>query len=213
VKPALKRDEGVWESAPILAATRWPTNAHMIEDCERLGYLRADWSVMDATFGKGVWWKRWRPDSLVEHDIALDGVDFRSLPENDDTYDAVAFDPPYVSKGGRKTTTIPDFFERYGLKDAPRTPAALQTYIDQGLSECVRVLKPKGVLLVKCKDYISSGRFWMGTHHTLTHALSTGLELVDRLEHVGRAGPQPTGRGQFHARRNLSTLFVLRKGR
>ena len=198
---------------PILAATAWPTNAHMIEDCARLGYLRGDWNVMDATFGKGVWWKLWRPERLTEHDIALDGVDFRALPEGDGTYDAVAFDPPYVSKGGRSTTTIPDFFERYGLKDAPRTPADLQRYIDAGTSECARVLKPGGVLLVKCKDYISSGKLWLGASRTLAHAVGLGLEAIDRLEHVGRPGPQPPGRRQVHARRNLSTLFVLRKGR
>ena len=76
-----------------------------------------------------------------------------------------------------------------------------------------RVVKPTGIVLVKCQDYISSGKFWAGTHHTLTCALDVGFELIDRLEHYGAPRPQPPGRRQVHARRNLATLFVLRRPR
>jgi hypothetical protein len=77
--------------------------------------------------------------------------------------------------------------------------------------------RPNGVVLVKCKDYIWSGRLFPGTHHTLVHAIELGFTLEDRLEHLSGTGPQPktnpdgSARGQFHARRNLSTLLVLRK--
>jgi hypothetical protein len=57
-----------------------------------------------------------------------------------------------------------------------------------------RVLEVGGIALVKCKDYIWSGRLFAGTHHTLTHALNVGFELVDRFEHIGNPGPQPTDR-------------------
>jgi tRNA G10 N-methylase Trm11 len=198
----------------ILAATAWPTNAHLIETCAQLGYLRAEWSTLDPTYGRGRWWTRWRPDRLVTHDLALDGVDFRSLPYDAGTFDAAVFDPPYVSVGGRATTGLPDLHNRYGLTDAPTTPAALQHLIDAGLAEVTRVVRPRGVLLVKSQDYISSGRLWPGTHHTLTAAFDLGLELVDRLEHIApRPRPQPPHRRQVHARRNLSTLLVLRKPR
>jgi tRNA G10 N-methylase Trm11 len=206
--------------APVLAATEWRSNAELIADCVRLGYLREEWATLDPTYGRGVWWNVWRPPHLVVHDIELDGVDFRHLPEPDATFDAVAFDPPYVCVGGRTTTTLPDFHARFGLTNAPRTPAALQEMNDAGLAEMHRVLRPRGVLLVKCKDYVWSSRIWLGTHLTLTRALGLGFELVDRFEHIGRPNPQPErsradGKPavQKHARRNLSTLFVLRKGR
>lgn len=205
-------------AAPVLAATEWRSNAELIVDCVRLGYLREEWATLDPTYGRGVWWKAWRPPNLITHDIELDGVDFRQLPEPNASFDAVAFDPPYVCTGGRTTSTIPDFNARFGLIDTPRTPAALQEMNEAGLAEMHRVLRPRGVLLVKCKDYVWSGRLFLGTHQTLTRAISLGFEPIDRMEHVGKPGPQPErsradGKPvvQQHARRNLSTLFVLRK--
>jgi tRNA G10 N-methylase Trm11 len=192
----------------VYAATRWLSNAYMIEDVARLGYLSG--RVLDPTCGRGVWWQRWMPEELVTSDLK-DGVDFRNLPHPDASFDAVAFDPPYVSIGGRTTTGIPAMHHAYGLTEAPRSPQALQAMINEGMGECARVLRCGGYLLVKCCDYVSSGKLWLGTHHTLTHALSLGLECVDRFEYVGTPRPQPSGRRQVHARRNLSTLLVLRK--
>ena len=206
--PPLRQPDG-----PVLAATAWPSNAHMVEDLARLGYLRADWRTIDPTYGRGNWWTRWRPDELTVHDLDLDlddgdGVDFRDLPEVDGAYDAAVFDPPYVCVGGRTTTGLPDMHDRYGLTDAPRTPAGVQALIDDGLAEVARVVRHRGLVLVKCQDYITSGRLWPGTHHTTTRGLELGLRLVDRLEYLTSPRPQPSGRRQVHARRNLSTLLV-----
>jgi tRNA G10 N-methylase Trm11 len=201
---------------PILAATPWPTNADLIADCERLGYLRADAFTLDPTYGRGTWWRRWRPDLMVEHDIRLDGVDFRDLPHDGGHFRQIAFDPPYVSIGGRnaENTGMGELHDRYGMATTPTSPAGLQALICDGLKELDRVLSPGGVLLVKCQDYVSSGKLWLGTHWTLGCALALGLTCIDRLEHYSpNPRPQPPGRRQVHARRNLSTLFVLRKGK
>jgi hypothetical protein len=195
----------------ILAATAWPTNGHLIADVFGLYryMIGEDPDVLDPTYGKGNWWTIHRPTRLTAP-VRADGWDFTAMPgEWTNRFDVVAYDPPYVSVGGRKTTGIADMHDAYGLTDAPATPALLQALINDGLNECTRVTRPGGLILVKCQDYISSGKLWIGTHHTLTHALSLGLELVDRLEHHGGVRPQPTGRRVMHARRNLSTLFVL----
>lgn len=203
---------------PVLAAFAWPSNAHLIADVRRLGYLHREWKTLDCTFGMGTWWKLWRPDELVAHDIRLDGVDFRRLPHADGEFRVVAFDPPYVAPGGRKTSTIGPFNLRYGLVDVPRTPEGLHEMNVAGMAECVRVLELRGFLLVKCADYVTSGKLYPGTHRTLSAALGLGLTLQDRLEHIGhvRAQPKRTRADgqpvrQQHARRNLSTLLVLQK--
>src|SRR4051812_43435752 len=118
----------------ILAAHKWPTNGDLIADVAKL-HLRTDMVALDPTYGRGLWWTAWRPDSLSTHDIAADGVDFRKLPEDDASFDLMAFDPPYVCMGGRKTSQLPDFMDRYGLWDAPSSPAALQAHNDDGLAE------------------------------------------------------------------------------
>ena len=200
-------------SAHVKAATEWMTNGHLIADCYRLNYLRDTDHVLDPTYGQGRWWKVWRPGKLTWHNRDLDGTDFRSLQYLDGTFDAIGYDPPYVCVGGRTTTGISDMHNAYGMADAPRTPALLQDLINDGLTEMHRLVKSTGIVVVKCQDYISSGRLWVGTHHTLTHAIALGFEPVDRLEHVSGLRPQPPGRRQVHARRNLSTLFVLAKDR
>lgn len=200
------------KEAMVWAATAWLSNADLIAACVRLGYLRDDDAVLDPTYGRGMWWAKWRPANLTTHHRPDDGSDFRCLPYADATFDAVAYDPPYVCQGSRTTTTVPDFHAAYGLGDAPTTPGLLQDLINDGLTEMYRVVKPTGIVLTKCKDYVSSGHLWLGSHWTLCHALDLGFELVDRLEHIGRPGPQSQTR-QVHARRNLSTLFILRRPR
>lgn len=199
----------------ILAAHPWRTNADLIEAVHQLGYIRDDDLVLDATYGKGNWWKRYRPANLVTNDLDVSlgadlADDFRHLRCIDDTFDVAVFDPPYIAQGGRTTSTTQEFLTRYGLHDVPKTTGAVQELINDGMTEMARVVKPRGIVIVKCKDYISGGALWMGTHYTVAHALSIGLVCCDRFEHVGRPGPQPHRPRQLHARRNLSTLFVFR---
>lgn len=211
----------------ILAATAWPSNAELIADIHQLGYLRDTDHTLDPTYGQGTWWKTWRPEKLTAHHRAADGSDFRHLPHPDGTFDVVAYDPPYVCPGGRATSTIADMHDRYGMNEGGcadpdfTTPDQLQQIINDGLTEMARLVqpaatraltadRPNGIILVKCKDYIWSGRLHEGVHHTRIHAERLGLVVEDRLEHIGRPGPQSQTR-QVHARRNLSTLLVLRR--
>lgn len=191
----------------VLAATSWKSNAELIADVAQLGYLHG--ATLDPTYGRGTWWKVFRPEHLTTHDLRLDCVDFRQLPEADGTFNSIAFDPPYMAPGGRKSSTIPDFNDRFGLHTTPARPEQLQEVINDGLKELVRVLAPKGFLLVKCQDYINGGAYWNGTFKTQRAAFDLGLRQVDRFEHVRRPGPQPPRPRQVHARRNLSTLLVF----
>lgn len=203
----------------VLAAFPWKSNAELIADCVLLGYLRDDDHVLDPTWGRGIWWKVWSPAKLTRHDrYKLDGVDFRDLPHGDGEFDAVAFDPPYVVPGGRKSSGVQAFFDQYGMDSEARTPAEQQAINNAGLAECFRVVKAGGFVLTKCADYVWSGKLVLGTHETLVYALSIGFKVQDRIEHVGRPRMQPQRTRkdgqivrQHHARRNLSTLFVLQK--
>lgn len=194
----------------VLAATAWPTNAHMIEDVAELGYLGGD--VLDCTYGYGTFWKRWRPKVLIGCDLdpakSLIGysVDFTALPGPwSESFDAVVFDPPYKLNG----TPTDAVDERYGVH-VVRTWQDRLDLIEAGIYECVRVLKPKGYLLIKCQDQVCSGQVRWQTRIFADHAEDCGTTLVDRFDMLG-GRPQPEGRRQVHARRNMSTLLVLRK--
>ena len=192
----------------VLAATAWPTNAHLIEACHQLGYIGDDDLVLDPTYGRGVWWQRWRPEKLVTSDVRPglgDEVgDFRYLYWNDEHFDVVAFDPPYKLNG------TPDHAidERYGVHE-PTSWQDRHGLILAGIDECARVLKPGGRLLLKCQNQVCSGKVRWQTYEFAAHAQGLGLTLVDELLMLAYR-PQPSGRRQVHARRNYSSLLVLR---
>jgi tRNA G10 N-methylase Trm11 len=199
----------------VRAAYPWVDNGALIADLHALDYLR-DELTLDPTYGRGLWWTTWRPAQLIVHDRKIDGTDFRHLPYGDAVFPQIAYDPPYVCPGGLKTSTIQAMHTAYGMNATAgpqrdfATPGQLQQIMNDGLTEMVRLLRPGGTIVTKAKDYIWSGRLWIGTHHVQAHALELGLQVIDRLEHVGSPGPQSQKR-QVHARRNLSTMFVLRK--
>lgn len=196
----------------IYAASFWKNNAELIADLVKIGYLKKDGKTLDPTYGRGKWWTKWKPDDFTYSDKAIDGVDFTDLPYDDETFDQICFDPPYVSVGGRSTSSksMAEMYQNFGLIEAPRTPQGVQDLINEGLSECARVLKKGGVLFVKCQDYTSGGKFWPGTYYTTHHAISIGLKMKDRIEHLGYGRPQPH-KVQKSMRRNLSTLLVFKK--
>lgn len=202
------------EVPPVLAADNWASNGVLMRDVAALGYFREKDFVLDPTYGKGTWWSHYRPKYLTTHDIAIDGQDFRKMPRKyQNLFDVIAFDPPYVAKGGRATSGIPEFDERYGLEICPATPRDLQTLICDGMTELKRCLVPYGLMLVKCMNYISSGKYWPGRFYTEQHGLALGLDIADEFVHVGHPGPQPHGRRQHHARNNYSTLIIFRSRR
>lgn len=198
----------------ILAATPWVSNAHLIEDVAALGFIRPGDIVLDPTYGRGGWWRRFRPELLIQRDRKTHPEwDFRKMDEFDDgSLQVIAFDPPYVSTGGRKTSTIPDFNDRYGIPDVARTPSEAQIAINQGINASKAKLCVGGTLLVKCKNYISSGKLFPGAYYTWQYATGIGLRLDAEFIHLRHgAGLQPPGRRQVHPRNNTSVLFAFRK--
>ena len=87
----------------IMAAHAWRHNGWLIADVSNLGYLTESDLTLDATFGRGVWWKQWAPQHLIAAGYTGDSkratpsltADFTALPFRDNTFDTVAYDPPY----------------------------------------------------------------------------------------------------------------------
>jgi hypothetical protein len=217
----------------VLGATEWATNADMIVDCAVLGYIKADDRVLDLTYGRGKWWTKYIhdgpffanvdanggevvEDALTEqtvrwgHGITWFCRDYRDMGTLD-PFDVITFDPPYVAMGGRTTSTLPDFMDRYGLEQAQSSPRRLHEYNRDGLEEAYRLCKPGGFVMTKVADYVSSGRLQLASHWLVTDALEMGFNVQDKLTHVGHVRPQPGGRKVKHARQNTSTLWVLQK--
>ncbi len=195
------------EPGVIYSATYWPTNADMITDCARLGYLRSSWLTLDPTWGFGNFWTTFRPRDLVRGDIDPHGpgtwdMDFRALPFRDEAFSAVVFDPPYKLNG---TPSFPD--TRYGVQYPTRWQDRIGL-IRRGVKECARVTSH--MLLVKCQDQVVSGKVVWQTDIVTAAAEQAGCKKVDRLDFLTNPRPQPHTR-QLHARRNYSTMLVFEK--
>jgi hypothetical protein len=196
---------------PLLQSVFQGSNADLIAAVAPM-YLTG--SVLDVTYGRGMWWRRCSPEPFTFHDVALDGVDFRSLPHPDRSFDAVCFDPPYVPRHGNTDATMPryqDFRERYGL-DTSRSWTELRALILEGLAECARV--SGRWVLVKCNDFVTGRELELGHVLVLEHARQLGLRPHDLIVHHTGAGPGGYAiRRVLRARRAHSYLVVLRRGR
>lgn len=200
-------------STDVLAIGSWRNNAELIVGCRDLGYLHDDYLTLDPTYGLGRFWSSWRPTNLIAHDIdphrAPDGpMDFTATKYFDNLFDAVVFDPPYKLNGTGGSHASD---EAFGVANSVRWQDRMQLICD-GITECVRVLKIGGYLLVKCQDQVCSGQVRWQTHEFAAHAAVLGCRLKDML-HLQSYREQPPGRTQKHARRNYSTMLVLVKER
>ena len=182
-------------------------------------------TVADVTFGKGVFWRNVQKGKydLLATDIQS-GVDCRDLPYEDEAIDCVVLDPPYMEGLYRRDSSNMAGANSYAAfrshysdgqatrKDAPKYHAAvLDMYFSAG-REANRVLKPKGILIVKCQDEVSAN-----TQH-LTH-----VEIINEYKELGfyakdlfvvvRPNKPAMSRviRQVHARKNHSYFLVFVK--
>ena len=182
-------------------------------------YVRPGSTVADVTYGKGVFW-RGIPEGrydLRATDIQT-GIDCRHLPYHDGEIDCVVLDPPYMHSPGGTAHQGQEPFEDYyvnngsgGQTGSKYHEAVLDLYYDAG-QEAYRVLRERGVFIVKCQDEVCSNR------QRFTH-----VELMQSFGHMGfvaedlfvvvrnnRPGVSRAVR-QVHARKNHSYFIVFWK--
>ena len=126
-------------------------------------YVRPGSIVADVTYGKGVFWNHVAGD---EYDLrATDlksGTDCCDLPYDDAEVDCVVLDPPYMhSPGGTAHLSQPAFERHYGnngCKSIRKYHEAVLDLYEAAGAEAYRVLRDRGVLIVKCQDEVCSNR-------------------------------------------------------
>lgn len=183
-----------------------------------------DGDVLDLTYGEaGGFWTRLGGDPAavgVARSFRWLGPDADFLDVNlpDETADTTVYDPPFVSPGGRDTSTAHDFNRRFGLARTPDGPEALyQQIIIPGLAEAMRLTRRGGRVWFKNMSYVNGGKVRWFDKRLLEEIEARGFVLEDEfLLHTG-PGPQPktnrdgSERLQRHARRTHSNLMILRR--
>lgn len=182
--------------------------------------------IADVSYGKGVFWRKIDTSKydFFPSDIA-DGIDCRSLPYENESFDCIVFDPPYMEGFFRNEKSIKAgagthnaFRSHYSngneepKKGGGKWHAAVLELYKEGGGEAHRVLRDRGVLIVKCQDEVSANR------QNLTH-----VEIINTYAEIGYfckdlfvvIRPNKPGMSrvlkQVHARKNHSYFLVFVK--
>lgn len=115
--------------------------------------------ILDVTAGsRMMWFDKQNPEAIfsdirTEQLFMCDGrtlsitpdiqADFRTLPFDDNSFYLVVFDPPHIENLGAKSWMAQKFGQLL---------PTWETDIKQGFDECMRVLKPNGVLVFKWNE-------------------------------------------------------------
>lgn len=197
---------------PIASSFHLGDNASLIASIAPL-YLTG--SVLDVTYGQGVWWRRFKPEPFAWHDLALDGVDFRDLPYGAGAWDAVCFDPPYIPSRAAHTASpaVKGRFRKFYGLNTIRRKAELEQLVADGLAECARVAR-RWVLAKACDYAENKTTFVLGHVSAIVAGERAGLRVHDLIVHAGGTGPGNFTHPRIHrSRRAHSYLIVFAKRR
>ncbi|KKM68012.1 hypothetical protein LCGC14_1465190 [marine sediment metagenome] len=169
--------------------------------------------VADVTYGKGVFWRNVEDGryTLRATDIVTDNIDARKLPYDAGSLDAVVLDPPYMHASGSIKESIAGCY-RNNTSTAFKNQAEVRQFYLDAAREAWRVLRPDGILIIKCKDMVEAGKqVW---NHVALMSIE-GFRCEDLFVLVQQTRPiiDPKWTRQYHARKNHSFFVVLRKRR
>lgn len=237
-----KRVAGGVATTDVVLTAHAGGNAEIFPQILRLHVPRGS-KVADVTFGKGVFWKNipLGEYEVLASDITAksnngslpfmevsDGVDLRNLPYEDESIDCVVLDPPYMEglyrdqkshlAGGGSYAAFRHHYSNGETTKwkagAPKWHDAVTDMYVRGGVEAYRVLKPEGILIVKCQDEVSANKQRLTHVEIITAYESLGLYTKD-LFIVMRNNKVGVSRlkKQVHARKNHSYFLVFQKRR
>ena len=182
-------------------------------------YVKPGSIVADVTYGKGVFWRNISPTAydLRASDIQT-GVDCRDLPYEDGEIDCVVLDPPYMhTPGGTAYNGYAEYESYYrnngtGNRTGSKYHEAIIDLYYQAGKEAYRVLRDRGVLVVKCQDEVCSNRQRF-THVEIMQAYEELGYVAEDLFVIVRNNRPGVSRAvrQVHARKNHSYFLVFWK--
>lgn len=166
----------------------------------------------DATFSKGVFYKK-LPPPLHKFDLypqvpGVQQADARKLPLDDESVGSVVFDPPFKAGNSNVKGIVEQRFTAF-----PSIRHLWDFYAD-ALQEFMRVLTPRGIVVFKCQDTVSSGINHMSHYAVEKSAEQVGFATIDLFILQARSVIwSPNMAKQKHARKAHSFVYVFQKPR
>ncbi len=222
-----------YEDAPALIG-HLDSNAALFRDVAQL-YIPDNANVLDLTFGNGTFWKLTDLSRFNLYGNDLKEYTERQIAKFSEMgvqqilhesyygthwaphqFDVTVFDPPYRSGG---STSHEAMVETYGLthldtddtKSGHGNASKVWSEYMHGLSEAWRLTVPKGLILIKCQDFVESGRQHWFHVKLYEWAMDSGAKVKDLFTLTQTRRPMMRHKSQHHARKNVSFLWVIQK--
>jgi len=169
---------------------------------------------LDPTYSKGVFYNksditppRYKFDLYPQTDDTIQS-DASTLPLKDESIQSMMFDPPFLEKKKKNKPSGIIGKRFHGFRYIPD----LWEWYDKCIPEFYRILKPKGVLIFKCQDTVSSGKQWFSHVHIMNEAEKNGFYVKDLFVLMAKSRMQGHNHtNQKHARKFHSYFLVFEK--
>ena len=165
----------------------------------------------DLTYSKGVFWEKIQSPKFKFDKFPID-ENVRPLSETeklpDNSFSSIIFDLPFLVKDEKsaKSSLISQRFDSF------RSVDGLYHVNSEMLALSYRLLKDKGLLVIKTMDIYHNGRQYWVSDYVVTKAIETGFVLIDKFILLSKSKLlSPSGRVQHCARKWHSYFFVLKK--
>lgn len=178
-------------------------------------YIRGNTFQLDPTYSKGGFYKKIpKPQFCYDINPQAEGViqaDCRKLPISAASIDSIILDLPFLATTGKslKEDKGNIINRRFSVCSSEKE---LYELYRSAIAEAYRVLKPKGILVVKCQDKVSSGKQYMMHCDVYNQATEIGFYALDLFILLAKnrlvANWQ---RNQKHARKYHSYFWVFQK--
>ena len=193
------------------------TNQFEILDAIIKLHVEGDAFEVDVTYGNGVFYKKGLPQPTHRFDIdpTLSNTTKTCSSDNtglaDASINSVIFDPPFLTyirkqRVGNSSMVMAKRFSGYWHVDE------LIKHYQATLVEAARILKHKGIMVIKCQDIVHNHKLFCTHAHILNWA-APSFRLKDLfIQAATHRMPAPNRKGtQKHARVYHSYWIVLQR--
>ncbi|MDX2161918.1 MAG: DNA methyltransferase [bacterium] len=217
-----------WRSVPMGKYQLHATDLLTGVDCRKLPYndKSIDCVVLDPPYMEGLLRKnrehRSGAGSHISFRKAYEGATHlnRGWDEQNgfeaqlSLFDTYVFDDPTSTANEQADTAANELPEALLIESEPKWHAAvLDLYVKAGI-EAYRVLKAKGIMIVKCQDEVSANKQWLTHVEIINEYAKMGFYAKDLfvLMRTNKPGVSRV-KAQRHARKNHSYFLVFVKNR
>ncbi len=173
---------------------------------------------LDPTYSTGGFYKQGVREPKYKFDISPAKPDViaaaaEALPLKDNSIKTMIFDPPFLATKGKSLDIPSDGVQnktvrRFGWYASEKE---LFAFYKEALTEFKRILEPKGVLIFKCQDKVSSGKQYMSHNFIINCAEELGFYTKDLFVLLSKVRMIPKWQtlNQQHARKFHSYFLVF----